>query len=155
MLVFCNHFQGFYWWVKWALETTTSICWTAVLGISCSLESVSPHAFMHLASGEGGIERVEMRLHGRVPGAKKWKKSMFKRRVLLSQRFRLLNNRQHCEASRGRRFLVVVLSMLPCCESLWIQVQRDWYQGKSIEIITLKNQKREGRKEGKSRTASP
>lgn len=83
-----------------------------------------------------------------VPGVNEWQKGMFKRCVPLSQRFKLLHNWQHCEAPPGRKLLVVALSVPPCCESLWAQVQRNWYQGKSIEIITLKNQRRgEGRGE--------
>lgn len=54
----------------------------------------------------------------RVPGVNERKKGMFKRCVPLSRRFKLLNNRQHCEASPGRRLLVVALSVPPCCESL-------------------------------------
>ena len=80
-----------------------------------------------------------------VPGVNKWKKRVFKT-CAIKPAFQVAKYTQHCEASPGRRLLVVAISVPPCCESLWTQVQRNWYHGKSIEIITLKNQKREGKK---------
>lgn len=87
-------------------------------------------------------ERSSISLPG-VPGVNKWEKEMLRRCMPLSQNFKLLHNRQHCEAPPGRKLLVVALCVPPCCESLWTQVQRNWHQGKSIEIITLKNQRKE------------
>ena len=46
---------------------------TSVGSHSCSLEIGNPPALMHPASGEGGIERVEISLHGLGPWGEQMK----------------------------------------------------------------------------------